>query len=490
MIGAIINSGFDAGETVMIFQRIYEPLIERGDAHNLALWGPGEHYRRQFYLFDIDTAKDSARLLERIAAVLETRKDSDSEVMMSLNRVRDTLAAIRDKYPQVRSFNEHAVLPVRMLLSKGDWPYGVNNFQYVRVFLQGDMLWVAFAEPAVGLVGIHLAQRKVVSIWQADCGSGTAISTGYKGRQISGSITGMAVSEDVCHVAIRDVGLIEFPGSLTNGRQLFKTPRILTEKDGLPSVSITAMTAVESKLWVAYGGAGKESGLIIYEPASGDWQTVLCSTLKGDNSFSAGNSYEITSLTPGPNDDLFFIVLGREGNWENIRQMTGLWNIDIHSKKLKFIWHDRFIRYFLETIEDAGESWWLRDLEFLGRFDPNSEVVTFILGDRRTKAQADPMPELKHDVFVPQASVSVEFGHLDWGHISLRTAAIHDDKLWARLGKRQLIIIHRNKGFEEAEIIENNILNGNRVLRFFSTPYGLIAIGEGTVGLIEESDEK
>ena len=55
-----------------------------------------------------------------------------------------------------------------------------------------------------------------------------------------------------------------------------------------------------------------------------------------------------------------------------------------------------------------------------------------------------------------------------WGNFNLGTCAMHGDKLWARFGKTQLMALHRGK-----------------VLEFLSTPYGLVAIGEGTVGLIE-----
>jgi hypothetical protein len=56
--------------------------------------------------------------------------------------------------------------------------------------------------------------------------------------------------------------------------------------------------------------------------------------------------------------------------------------------------------------------------------------------------------------------------------------------MWARQGLSQVIIIHKGKSLAQAEVIDNNILNGGPVLRFISTPYGLVAIGEGTVGLI------
>ncbi len=70
------------------------------------------------------------------------------------------------------------------------------------------------------------------------------------------------------------------------------------------------------------------------------------------------------------------------------------------------------------------------------------------------------------------------------GSIAIRTATVHDDKMWARQGLSQLIAIEKGKSLDQADVMNNDILNGDSVLRFFSTPYGLVAIGEGTVGLI------
>jgi hypothetical protein len=490
MSKAIISSGFDPIEAIKIFQRIYDPLIERGDAHSLALWGPGERYRWRFNRSNVSVAKESIQLLERIASVLETRKDSDKEVMMSLNRVRDTMAVVRKEYPRLRSFKKQATSSPRMLLRREDWPNSTNKFQYVRVLRRNDTLWFAFAKPGVGLAGIDLSKEVVVSLRQAECGSGKAVHTGYKGQEINGSITGIAVTEDESYIAIRDIGLIVLRGKNRQGKSFLRSPGILTEENGLPSISITGMTEVEGKLWIAYGSNRKESGLIMYDPKSGSSETLLCSTVKGDNPFCAGKTYEISSLTLGPQNNLFFIVLGRKDEWTEIQDITGLWRINIFSKELKFIWHDPFIRYFLESIEDTGDSLWLRDLELLSRFDPNSEVATIILGDQRTKAKVNPMPKIKHSGFTSDPAPAVELGHLNWGHISLRTAAVEGNKLWARLGESQLIVIEKGKGFRDAEIFENNILEGEKVLRFFSTPYGLIAIGEGTVGLIETKNNE
>ena len=81
----------------------------------------------------------------------------------------------------------------------------------------------------------------------------------------------------------------------------------------------------------------------------------------------------------------------------------------------------------------------------------------------------------------------MNLGTYELGCIDLSTAAIHDGKLWARYGKNQLVILPRGQSLDEAQILANNILDGGKVLRFLSTPYGLVAIGEGSVGLIERS---
>ena len=51
-------------------------------------------------------------------------------------------------------------------------------------------------------------------------------------------------------------------------------------------------------------------------------------------------------------------------------------------------------------------------------------------------------------------------------------------------------IKHNSNEYEKfiSKIIDNNILSGGKVLQFVSTRYGLVAIGEGTVGLIETNN--
>ena len=488
MKSCILSAGFEKSHTINTFERIYEPLIEKGDAHNLAVWNPCFHFSF-YYLCDTpQTAKRCIKLLEKIAAVLDNSEDTE-DTRSALSLIKDTLARFSDKYPNLVAADRAKNLAVTLLLNKEDWPKRKNTFKYIRALLKGNMLWIAFAEPEVGLAGINLTENRQASVQHVNCDRGTVLHANVKASKISGSITGIADVENECYVSIRDVGLVRFAHNTAKSTEFQSSPRILTEEDGLPSASITGMAAVNNKLWIAYGGRGKESGLIIYDAQNGNWETVFCSSLKGNDPFSSGQTYAISSLTPGPKNKLFFLLGEREFDPKinyQLEQWWGLWKINTNTKQPEHLWHDDQFPLVLENIDDFGQSWWLRDLRSLIRFDPDSETAAFIMGWSRVLRKADPMPQLVQDLFVPESSPNkIECGFTSSGFIDLRTAAVHQDKLWARLGESQLIAIHKGKGFEEAEIIDNNILNGNKVLRFFSTPYGLIAVGEGTVGLIE-----
>jgi len=487
IVDRILSLGYDTEKIFNIFKDIYEPLIEQNDAYELALWEPGYPRLRRIYFENFEIAKTSISLLQRIVTVLRNYENQRDVVTQGLNRVKDTITEIKNKFPQLNIHVQEAIPSVTTLLAKANWPRSPCNFQYNRVLLQNDIIWIAFAKPGIGLCGININEKRLITLWQSDCDNGTPMSSPGAGTEIIGSITGMAINGDVSYIAIRDVGLVEFPGSITHGRNFLSSPKILTLENGLPSLSISGMTAIGNKLWIAYGKPAQESGLIAYNPKTSKYETLLCSTLKSDNPFCMGNTYEITNLTLGPKNNLFFIVKAQRENWAEINHITGLWRININSKEQKFIWHHKFERLFLESIEDSYKNWWLKGLEYLARFDPESEVITLIWISPGTRVPIAPQPQLEEDFYFHKPFPSRMIGHLHAGRVSLRTAAVHDERLWARLGKSQLITLHKGKSLQEAEIIDNNILDGDKVLRFFSTPYGLIAIGEGTVGLVERS---
>ena len=124
-------------------------------------------------------------------------------------------------------------------------------------------------------------------------------------------------------------------------------------------------------------------------------------------------------------------------------------------------------------------------------FDPDLEKATFILGNHerfksRLSKENNPGLEWQSDFFVPKFSLeAISFGHSTFGKVDLRSAALHGDRFWAQFGESKVVTIYKDKTFEEAEIIDNDLLNGDMVMKFVSTAHGLVAIGRKTVGLIQ-----
>jgi len=418
------------------------------------------------------------QLLERIADVLQTHRH-DRHVRKALNNIRDYQARIRERLHLPQKVTE---LAVTMLLAREDWPARIKTYKIntmdLRVELHSDMLWVAFRgrPKRLGLTGIDLKEKKLVALWEAENSS-------------TPELTGMVVSKHVTYLSLSGLGLMVFPGAVTTGREFLKNPKVLGQEQGLPSVRVTGMTGNGDKLWIGYGGALQESGLGIYEPGTGHWETVLCSTLEAESPFSRGQPYMPYELSLGPMGKLFFQIWDPQFFLD--RQAMGLWKIDTNTRELKYFGLGGIPKPARGRLINFGREWWFKTPWSLTQFDPIREKTRLILGDpcwlkwgRSGKLQR---LSFEHDLFVPEASNERLASGPCWihGNLDLSTATIHGDRLWARLGDSQIIIVHRGKSLEEAEIIDNNILNGGKVLEFLSTPYGLIAIGEGTVGLIE-----
>jgi hypothetical protein len=165
---------------------------------------------------------------------------------------------------------------------------------------------------------------------------------------------------------------------------------------------------------------------------------------------------------------------------------SGLWRLDQATRDL------RHLCVFAEygTMVGCGREHWLADDNLLARLDSDSAKVELLLvsdeGTKRFQEQAGATWVVANAPFVPpKFQATMSFFTYMFGGIDLSTAAVHGDEVWARYGKSQLIVLHRGKSFEEATVMDNDILDGGKVLQFFETPYGLIAVGEGSVGLIE-----
>lgn len=331
----------------------------------------------------------------------------------------------------------------------------------------------------IGLAGINIKHKKIISMWQ------TTIYPAYYPRKLSGLI----ITDKASYISIQDVGILEFPGTHTKNFVFFIDPntipkeelrinklqkvfnsnrsgenhkleapqserklKIYTQENGLPSVSITAIAQEGNKLLIAYGDIDKESGLGLYDPKTEQWETVFCSTLKDKPPFSNGKTYQIYSMLTVKPNTIFLRVMNFEP--------SGLWKLNTNTNELVYV---RSIQE--ELTEDSAMSSWLK------RMNLNS---------------------LREDMFLKDpVFTNLVRGVFRLGYLDLSTGDIHNNKLWARYGMSQLLIIGKNRSFEEALIIDNNILDGEPVERFVSTPYGLVGIGDGIVGLIEtENTEK
>jgi hypothetical protein len=454
------DAEIDMNEQVSIWEGIYEPLIENEDVHNLVLWDPG----RQCMLYDHRAPEANShyfQLLERIATVLETRK-GDREVAKALSDVRDCQAKIRRLFPELDLPQKPPDVPVTMLLTKSDWPEKrAIGGHLILPRLEENMLWLAFMGPpynwqaSVGLAGIDLKEKRLCALWQ------TKISfTRYPG------VSGMVITKEACYLSVRGAGLLLLPGSAAEGREHFSNPKVLTQEHGLPSVLVTSLTKDGNRLWIAYGDRGQESGLGLYDPHTGYWETVLCSTLDGEPPFNAGQPYVLRKLTPVPPDRLFFLVCDPEySRPTKMRQWTGVWRMNTNTQELKYLG--------VGSVEGpAPQGVLIADLGGKWLFGGRDSLTEFDLASERTRL------------------VSAE-EYLGVRNPKIGMGTSYAGETWARLGDSQIIIVQQGKSLEEATIIENNILDGGKVFEFLSTPYGLIAIGDGTVGLIEtESDEK
>lgn len=245
------------------------------------------------------------------------------------------------------------------------------------------------------------------------------------------------------------------------------------------------VTDSNDNVWIAYGDSEQESGLGRYNPMNGEWESLFCSIIQGEPPFSNGSPYMINSMILKSRKRLIFNV------FENNFKENGLWKLNTDTFETECIWSG-----YGTIFKDINDAIWLNSTSYKMKFNPDSEKITMIIGPGRHQLYANNIKAisgLDKDIFLPESFVNkIKFGpYYVQGNLDLSTGAIKNNKLWARLGENQIIIAEQGKSFEEVTIIENNILNGKPVLEFVSSPNGLIAIGEGIVGLIQtENIEK
>jgi hypothetical protein len=496
----ILSQEVGLSDKMKFWEDMCNILIEEKDLESLAFLDPGW---RPFVRIRIPTDSIEVRknvnlrfysLLEQIAEVLKNSTNKQS--ITALTNIKDYQAEIRRNYPNVEVPQKISIFPVTMLLTQKDWPQQINFSNYVmQVILQDKMLWIAMTswetsdrrdnmgninwQVDIGLVGVDLQLQKLFALWQVKIPSPYNV----------GKCIGLSSNNETSYISIENIGIVEFPGNVVEGREYIDKPKVYTNKNGLPSITITSIAQDNDKIWVAYGGSGQESGLGLYDPKSKKWDPVFCSTLKGEHPLDAGNPYQLIGLTYVPPDRLFFVLSNPARNVD-IAKWTGIWKLNTDIRDIKYL--GPYCKYAVnETIEHLEKKIVLKVTGSLTEFDSISERIKINFGDiplllKEFSDRHFPPPDYDTDLLSSVLIREIKFGPNKLpGNIDLTFGSLHEGKLWTRLGQSQIIIADKGKSYEEAQIIDNNILDGQPVEKFVSTPYGLIAIGEGTVGLID-----
>jgi hypothetical protein len=530
LLGALSSYGVACPpeKRITAFETIYGDLIERGDVDSL-IWVQSA---LEPSTLPVDAQSDntppevvarSLRLLERIGAALqadgsatgvakglrhtrratnETRDALDERIRL-LQRVaqsedkerfprqaeasRTRIAQLRESCRQPRPKAPLGEFSIRMLLRGTDWPrpwdFSWTTWRCIRPDSQQPVLWIASVwedsqapEVRVALAGLDLDKRSAFAAWQI-C-SKARLNVSVVPRPPA-----LVMGERKSYVAIEGVGLVELPGSAAVGKGVTDAPRILGPKNSLPPACITGIAPHGSKLWVAYAHNG--SGLGIYDPEAEEWQTVLSSEVRGDGPFQDGAAYEFRELTPIPGGLMLFASISPGGCGTS---PFGAWRLDAATGKVQPL----FGLYDLYLASYDGRTLWAAGPNILAQLLPGPSRVEIALEDREYTTRIPWLEQsawtVSENPFVPvQEQEKVPFSIMHLEGLDPFTGAVHGDEFWARYGRSQIIVLRRGKGLDEATIMDNNILEGGKVLQFFETPYGLIAIGEGSVGLIEGS---
>jgi len=485
----------DAMEAVVLWERIYSPLIEAGDAHNLALWNAGwktgpyggredrQRYSKLFTRIDEVYAKhDQDPQISRARAILK-------------NQLRNVRVLAGNPAPSSGDYKPR----VTMLLRRSDWPEEKckpridprfsSATEYIQLAIREDTLWIgsfflrsSLPRPfSIGLISLDLSRRQLRSIWWIALPSPNLP-------------TGLVVRSDRVYLAVPEIGIVVVPYSDVDVREIVWTPDALTEANGLPSRGVMSVADAGNRLWVAYGArpssrGERESGLGLYDPADGTWERIFCSSEQDNPPFSAGWPYRLGWLTP-TGDKLFFFV-----DWTRFfpggTSVDGLCEMDVNTRELKYFGFGG-IGEKGHVISDR-RPWLFASSSSLLAFDPNMERARLICGEPWWLKQ-QPELSIKRMEFDRAGGVEESlnrkftYGPSPFGYVDLSGAAIHKNRVWARLGESQLVIIPMSGATGDVITLDNNLLEGDEVVRFVSTPHGLVGIGNGTAGLIETDD--
>jgi hypothetical protein len=420
-------------------------------------------------------------------------------------------ALLRQAFPDMEKELQAPVPRLKVLVSADDWPadwYADKRAPDFRCLClsQDGMLWIALMRPGrssiLGLAAIDVQKGQPVALWQTR-------PPDYGGLE---PLVGLALGEEYTFVAVSNCGLVRFPGTKDRGMGVAQNPTVFTQKDGLPNNRLTAVTPEGDKLWMAYSVPNGESGLGIFDPNTKTWKAVVASTLKSDSPFSKNNC-QIHAIVPRRDD-----VLALVG--EGLGDLTGLWKIARDGRSASQLAYCGG----LHRMDAVGDKILLKGSDLLCLLEPATGKVQLLLANRQTSVnpatgessgkpvrrenvtagpsrglirETSPVGSERDWFFVtdwlpPEATV---FRMPDGGLADVRvyefngldpaTAAMHDGKLWMRCGKSVIMAWDPEQPLSQAQVYPNALFEDGRVTSFVSTPYGLVAIGEGSVGIVQ-----
>jgi hypothetical protein len=232
------------------------------------------------------------------------------------------------------------------------------------------------------------------------------------------NLVGLAVMDDVGYLALRDIGIAVLPKNAWNDGQNAFNPKILTREQRLPSLLITAMAQDQGRLWIAYGRPDAESGLGLYDPKTGRWESVLCSTLKGEEPFNAGRPYGLMQLAVVPPNSVFFT--NRAKMFQGMAPWMGLWRLDTTTHRVKYYGYCGVETGILGRLEAVGKDVWCKGNLSLVRIDTESEEAAYIFGTcgghQRARHSRSPLARLPDDLFSRECMPAVSFGPASGRH--------------------------------------------------------------------------
>jgi hypothetical protein len=512
MLREVVTATLDVGSPkdkptwLDMLEKLYEPLIQKGDVETLALAiealpgpvlhteGPPEDHARLLALLDrtretlLPQVSDTrAETAVRQVSQLILGTEGYWRVRLHAERDSEMVERIKAAIPRLAAEQLESRPPVRILLSKEDWPASFDKRFSPRsgpiaVDLVDGVLWVCMARDQsvqdVRLAGVDLKAGQVAAAWHASFGEPAQMTA-------LGVLGGIAVRADKTYVAAGRRGLIEFPGSLLHGRSVLRQPRVLTEEDGLPSRHVTGVAPYGDKLYVAYGGYREESGLGVYDPDARRFETLFCSTLETGLPLSNGHSYVPLALRSAP-DGLYFSVYSSEKEFP-----SGLWKWNAAARQAELC-VGCLPNGGASCREDANGELLVSDWTMVARADSQAKSLSILASRISPHKTAGSWTARDAPFWRGACSPTHRSGWresvLD-GLLQFSSAAIAGDRMWVTCSDGRIAVIEKDKPLEESEFHGWDLLPGDEVRRFMDTPYGLAVIGSQSVGIIETEHE-